>query len=346
MDLTSGILWRAAALLLCILPGCAPSRGSADGTPRRAFVYVDEDAIRGAYGQRVRALLNTGRFDQLDAMSDSLEGRWPSGRPLIDSFYDRGFGEVDDKEKADAWQLHLRRLRQWTEARPESYAARYALAEGLIGRAWAARGEGWASTVSRSEFGRMESDLVEAGQRLRQMPAPAQDAYEWRMAMMQVLHGMGEDSLYRVLAFSTLRLHPDAPRLYSNIAIHLMPRWYGKPGEWEAFANDATAALPDSISDEFYARIVAGQSQYARNVFRESRGLSWPRTKRGLAAWRQRWPASTQPLSAAALLGWMAEDRDLARTSFESLRDTFDVEIWGWTEPYSEARKWAMQKGS
>ena len=336
-------------LLFLVVPACSPAKRSADAIASRDLVYVNEDSTRGEYGHRVRMLLNGERFDRLDAMADSLGrtgGHWPSGRPLLDSFFDRGFGEVDDEKSADAWEAHLLRLRQWTEVRPESYAARYALAEGLVGRAWAARGEDWASKVSRSKWRRFEDDLSEAGQMLRQMPAPAQDTYEWRIAMMQVLHGMQEDSLYRALAFSTLRRYPAEPRLYANIAIHLMPRWYGSAGEWEAFANDATASLPDSISDEFYARIVTSQSRYAQNVFRESRGLSWPRTKRGLLAWRRRWPASTQPLSAAALLGWMAGDRDFSRASFESLRDTFDVEIWWWMPPYSEARKWAMQKGS
>ena len=342
---------RVVPLLLAFLvvPACSPAKRSADAIVSRDLVYVDENVTRGEYGHRVRMLLIGERFDRLDAIADSL-GRtgdhWPSGRPLHDSFFDRGFGEVDDQKNADAWKMHLLRLRQWTEARPESYTARYALAEGLIGRAWAARGEGWASSVSRPEWGRFENDLIEAGRMLRQMPAPAQDAYEWRIAMMQVLHGTGEDLLYRGLATSTLGRYPAEPRLYTNIALHLMPRWYGRAGEWEAFANDATANLPDSIADEFYARIVTSQSGYAQNVFRESRGLSWPRTRRGLLAWRRRWPASTQPLSAAALLGWMAGDRDLSRASFESLRDTFDVEVWQWMPPYSAARKWAMQKGS
>lgn len=338
---------RAVLLLLLILvvPACSPAKRSANAIADR-LVYLSEDSTRSEYGRRVRMLLHGERFDRLDAMADSLGrsgGYWPSGRPHRDSFI-RGFAEVDDVKSPKAWEEHLFRLRRWTEVRPESYAARCALAEGLIARGWAARGEDWASTVSQSEWQRFGNDLHEARQILRRMPAPAQDTYAWRVAMLQVLHGMSEDSLYRELAFSSLRRHPAEPRLYTNMAIHLMPRWYGEPGEWEAFANEATAALPDSISDEFYARIVTSQSIYAQNVFRESPGLSWPRTRRGLLAWRRRWPASTQPTSAAALLGWMAGDRDLSRASFESLRDTFDVEVWYWTKPYLEARKWAMQK--
>jgi hypothetical protein len=343
-------IWAGPLLLpFLVAVACTPAKRSAETIASRDHVYVNEDVTRGEYGRRVRMLLNGERFDRLDAMADSIGrtgGHWPSGRTLLDSFFDRGFGEVDDGKNADAWETHLFRLREWTEARPESYAARCALAEALIGRAWAARGGDYASKVSRSKWRRFENDLEEAGQILRQMPAPSQDTYEWRMAMMQVLHGTSEDSLYRALAFSSLRRYPAESRLYTNIAIHLMPRWYGSPGEWEAFANDATATLPDSISDEFYARIVTSQSLYVENVFRESPGLSWPRTKRGLLAWHRRWPASTQPLSAAALLGWMAEDRDFSRASFESLRDTFDVEIWWWMPPYEKARKWAMQEGS
>lgn len=337
---------RAVPMLLPLLVvlACSPAKQSAEANPE--LVYVDEDLTRGEYGHQVRVLLNGERFDRLDAMADSLEragGYWPSGRTLLDTFYDRGFGEIDDEESPEAWRAHIHHISRWTEAHPESHAARYAMAEALIGRGWAARGTGWASTVSRREWRRFDRGLEEAGRVLRRMPAAAQDTYEWRMAMLQVLHGTGEDSLYRVLADSSLKSHPDEWRLYANIAIHLMPRWYGKIGEWEAFADKATASLPDSISDEFYARIVTNQAKYVDNVFEESEGLSWPRTKRGLLAWQRRWPSSTQPRSAAALLGWMAKDRDLARASFESLSDTFEVEIWHWMPPYAKARTWAMQ---
>jgi hypothetical protein len=101
--------------------------------------------------------------------------------------------------------------------------------------------------------------------------------------------------------------------------------------------------LPDSLSDEFYARTVTSQGRYMeQNPFRD-RLLSWPRVKHGLLLWHERWPSSTQPLSAGAQLGALAEDRDFTRACFASLADTFDVEIWWWLPPYQKAREWAEQ---
>jgi hypothetical protein len=329
----------AVSLMLVLLVGACAS-------PPRQLVYVDESAMRGQYGHYVRALLLDGAFDRLEALADSLQrtdARWPSGRAYAESYYERGFAEVDDPKNPAQWHMLLDRLREWTDTHEESYVARYSLAEALVGRAWAARGQDWASHVSPSQWDRFNDDLDEARALLGQMPARAQDSYEWRMLMLRVLHGTREDALYRDLAQSTVRRFPAEQRLYSNVALHLMPRWYGSEGEWQRFANDATAALPDSLSDEFYARTVTSQGRYMeQNPFRD-RLLSWPRVKHGLLLWHERWPSSTQPLSAGAQLGALAEDRDFTRACFASLADTFDVEIWWWLPPYQKAREWAEQ---
>jgi hypothetical protein len=298
----------------------------------------------------MRMVLNGGRFDRLEAIADSLaftHARWPSGRLVLGSFYEWGFGHVNNQgDGAELWSAHLAKLREWTDARPGSDVARFALAEALIGRAWAARGGGWANTVSRDRWQRFGSDLEEAGRMLMQCGDSTKVTYEWHSAFMSVLHGIGGqgDSLYRVVAEDALARFPDEPRFYAGVTNHLLPRWYGQPGDWERFAAGSTADLPDSIRDEFYARVVAEGSRFEGNVFQESRELSWSRTQRGLLAWHRRFPRSTQPTSALAKLAWMAGDRGVARQAFASLRDTVDLEVWRTLPTYWAARQW-VEKG-
>jgi len=343
-----GALALALPLLFVgVVVGCAPAGRS--NRARGSVVVVNEENEREAFGRRMRVLLRGGNYDRLEAIADSLERtmpRWRSGRSVLLSFYD-GFGTVDQKESAEQWAAHLAALREWADARPNSSTARFAVAEALIGRGWAARGYGWSSTVSDDRARRFSEDLDEAGTMLMACSDDQKSTFEWHSAAMNALHGSGwdADSVYRLIAIDALERFPDEPRFYTGTARHLMPRWYGEKGEWEQFANESTAELPDSIRDEYYARIVMDQSRYAGNVFRENQGLSWERTRRGLEAWHRRLPASTQPVSALAKLGAMAGDIGVARQAFASLRDTVDLEVWGTGPTYRWARGWVERSG-
>jgi hypothetical protein len=165
---------------------------------------------------------------------------------------------------------------------------------------------------------------------------------------MAVLHDQGpdQDSLYWEIFNEGRRKFPDDFRLYAHAAYHLMPRWYGQPGDWERFATWCVDSLPDSLGAEFYSRIVEDQSTYVVNVFRESTGLSWERTKRGLEAWQRRRPQSIQPRSALAKLAWEAGQPEDAAQAFAQLGDTCEVEIWRDSNRFLEAREWARRNAA
>ena len=76
-----------------------------------------------------------------------------------------------------------------------------------------------------------------------------------------------------------------APFYIENASLYLMPRWYGEPGEWEAFA----ARSADKIGGvrgrrKLYAQIVEDQSENYDTDFFQISAVSWERTKRGLRA--------------------------------------------------------------
>ena len=340
------VLTALLAALLS-LAGCGPGARSARERAAPAPVERSEYYLRARFGHDVRALLYAARFDRLQDLADSLERqdvRWPSGRSKLAGFYEQGFAEVDAPGPAESWERHLASLREWTDARPNSAVARFALVEGLTGRAWAARGHGWARTVSQDRWRRFGADLEEAGQRLRQCPASQRSGYGWYATSLDVLHGAGPeaDSLYRLVALEAIERFPAQPAFYLDLANHLLPRWYGLPGEWKAFADTASAALPDSIADEFYARIVLMAAFMGEPVF-DPPAADWPRVQRGLDRWIERWPMAFPPRGGRALLAWMADDRPVATSAFRALRDTLDSEVWGRRERYWMARRWVAE---
>jgi hypothetical protein len=338
-------------LLIAAVANCAPR-----GDPRAAYapariVVANEDQVRSGLGHYARALLREQRFDEIEAIAESLRASnacWPSGAPKLVSFAERGFEEVDDASQPEQWLDHLTGLRQWKDARPRSILARIALAEALIGRGWTARGSGYAKTVRKSQWDRLYSDLDEAEGILRQCPARARDNPLWYEAMLEVQHSLGDhrDSTYRALLLEAIAKFPLHHRFYANAAIHLMPRWYGGPGAMAAFTLNATRLLPDSLADEYYARVVTSQADYYSNVFTENLGLSWQHTFKGLRLWRKHWPQSTQPASALALLACMAGRPQYAREAFAQLGDTLDLDIWGTRQRYDRARTYALGQAS
>lgn len=344
------IHWKTlglAAVITLAGAGCTPIRRSIVTLTRQDLMVINEKNYRAWHARLMRLHLKARRFDRLESIADSLDRtdpRWPSGSSVLLSFYQLTFGRTGSAD-GSAWEDHLSRLREWMEERPTSTVARFALAEALIGRAWEARGTGWASSVSRDEGRRFEADLAEARGILMQCPPETRAHREWNAATLRVLHGLGEDSLYRSIAEQALERFPEEPRFYVGYAGHLLPRWYGAPGDWEEFATRATRALPDSVADEFYARVITGEAAYSDDLFGTGGRLSWSRARKGCDDWRRRYPSSTQPLSAKAMLAWHAGDLETARSAFAAIGDTCEIEVWDTLPRYWAARQWA-EKGS
>jgi hypothetical protein len=337
-------------LSLGLLAGCASrpaSNQARNASSPGRIVVLDEDQDRGRFGHRARVMLAEARYDDIERMADSLQATgvcWSSGAPKVVSFASRGFSEVDDPTDANQWSDLLQNLRTWAEARPASRWASLALAEALTGRGWEARGGKWARNVSDGQFRRMLSDLDEATQILGQCPQAARGNPLWYEAMLRAHHGLGpsHDAAYRELLTKAIARFPTYHRFYVNGAIHLMPRWYGAKDELANFAYGATRALPDSLADEYYARVMVDQCNYSADPYAENEGANWVRTRHGLELWKRHWPASTQPTSALAMLGYLSGNRGLARHAFLALGDTLELEVWRGRANYDLCRQWAF----
>src|SRR5262249_11146124 len=123
----------------------------------------------------------------------------------------------------------------------------------------------------------------------------------------------------------------DTARAYS-----LLPRWHGKPGDWEAFAEE-TSSRPDGLGNEVYARIVMGLHGFYDNIFRETKA-SWPRTREGLEQLRKKYPDSSEFVNISAYLATFARDRELANEMFDRLGDNYSRSIWEKPERFTHCR--------
>jgi hypothetical protein len=131
------------------------------------------------------------------------------------------------------------------------------------------------------------------------------------------------------------------PEFWSNevrVALFLLPRWYGKPGDWEAFA-ESELQRNDGLGAESYARVVYSMVRYYKNVFGDTRAR-WPVVKRGYATLLGKYSGSASILNQYALLAVLASDQPAARKAFDQMKGAADPSVWAGMD-VSEYQKWA-----
>ncbi len=337
------------ALLLAaptLVSGCAVPR-RADPTLARAAAslqFSSSDQDRDVFGRRMRVLLLNGRFDRLDRIADSLRAShqmWSDDSWTLRRYYRESFfGE--DSWSEDDWKPVMHQLRVWRETRPRSITAPVALAYGLVGWAWNARGTGVGSTVSKNGWKLMRERIDEARMVLMAARRLPDVCPEWYGVEQSVALGQGwERADYEKLFAEAVAAHPDYAGYYTAKACFLLPRWYGKPGEWEVFATEAAAGLPDSLASRIYAHIVWSQDAYYGNIFQET-AVSWPRTRAGFEQMRARFPSSLEILSREAYFSCCAADHETAQRLFAAIGDRVDVAVWKNARLFLRARDWAL----
>jgi hypothetical protein len=333
--------------LVALTSGCRDLRsstGAPEVTPE--IVLRGEEALRVRFGGEIRRLLAAGRYDSLESIAEALrkpDARWASGGWKLRTYYYQGFDESLDKASEQEWQSHLMHLRQWRLSSPRSITAPVALANALVGYAWMARGSGSGREVSDSGWRRMRSRLEEARSVLidaRKLPRACPG---WWAAAQRVALGEGWNrEIYEELFREAVRVEPTFDAYYELKALHLLPRWHGRQGEWEVFADSIADQLPPPLGDQHYARIVWFVQRYiGENVFEETQA-SWDRTKRGYEELVKAYPSSLELRSAFAYLAWQAADQPTARQQFVELGPRIDPGVWEDRPEFMEARKWAF----
>jgi hypothetical protein len=332
---------------LCGLTGCKEKAADeAANTPKsdpsKIVDVQDPDAeqIR-VFRKSTREAYDQRRFDELEKVAAeirSAKSTFPTGSWKIVQFYNAF--DVGKTEPASAWEDHERIHREWMAAKPDSITARVAYADFLTSYAWQARGSGYADTVTEDGWRLFRERLSAARTILREASkSPEKDPY-WGLATLTVALGQEwSKEEYDALMEELKTFEPKFWGYDTARAKSLLPRWHGQPGDWEAYADQASSR-PDGLGMETYARIVFFLVPYHKNIFQDSKA-SWPKTREGLAQMRKRLSDSPYAISVTALLATMAQDRGLAKEMFDRLDGACLANVWPKREFFLQCQKWA-----
>lgn len=290
----------------------------------------------------VRGAFDEDRFEFLEETAEKLRSTkelFENGSWKLYQFYqgvDHRFHTGDD-----GWLTDLRRLEKWKKAYPESITVRIALADFWVGYGWVARGSGYANTVSEAQAAVFAERLKEAGKALNEAKRISDTDPYWYLVGIQLAMGAGAPANeFGVLVKKGTEIEPTFWGLDTQRAHTLLPRWYGKPGDWVKYAKEV-AEREGGLGEEGYARVVIYMADYYADVFRDGKA-SWKTTKVGLEALRKKYPKSLEILSQVARLAPMGRDRAMAKAAFDELGDTYLESVWGKPERFVHFRTWAQ----
>jgi hypothetical protein len=291
--------------------------------------------VRAAFDRKDFAWLDKTTAEICEAKAVFGNGSWK-----IYQFYE-GFALPDNAGDA-AWGRDAKSFEAWEAAEPASLTAQIAHANFLVDYAWRARGDGYSDSVTMVGRYLFEKRLESAHQILEKAhKMSGHDPVQWLVALT-VARGQGlAKPAYDAMVVQAKTYEPKFWGYDSERAVSLLPRWYGQPGEWEAYAEKA-AARPDGLGDEIYARIVVNLRGYHGNIFQESRA-SWPKTLKGLELMRERYPQSKEIISNAAYLAATAGDRPTASNMFDAMGKDFYLEsVWRRPEQFAHVQHWVL----
>jgi hypothetical protein len=302
---------------------------------------MDRDQFKAA----IRQHFSRAEFETLETLAEELRQsreRFSDGTWLSDAYFS-AFAIAADASP-DRYAAFEQKLGNWETARPGSLVLVIVRAGFHRDRAWHLmnrRDEGKVTAEGRESFRR---ELSIARQILESHPA-AKMYPEYFSVMQSIAFGQRwpKDEYFRLFAEAT-SVERDYYAFYFKAAAYLLPRWSGKKGEWEEFAEQRRRERGVGVEgDALYARIAWSMKDNYRNLFRDT-AVSWEAMASGFEYLMKQFPDSRYLKNAYANFAWKAGDRVRLRKLLAEIRNDPDMNIWVNLENLGMAEKVAATR--
>lgn len=323
---------------------------AADSTARTLPTTADLNAIavllaekdETAFGTRVRTQMEQENFLVLDSVAAAERAgrtRFAGGGWKLYAFYSAVESPKEKPPLTEAeWADTLDRLKRWTAQRPESVTAKVALGYGYLNYAWQARGQGDAASVT-PEGGRLMQERLKLAE-TELMGAEAK-CPEWYYVMLQVgrLKGWDAEDLTAFLQ-RAISYEPEFYYSYQEVARGLMPKWRGKEGDVEKFAEESANKAGGKAGDILYWQItqsIIGGRELGNIV----QHLSWSRAMLGYQALVAQYGVTQVGQNQLAQMAARFGDYMVTDETMTQIGDRWDAGTWGTKDYFDKVKTWA-----
>jgi len=302
---------------------------AADKPPLAPSTEISECQDYEEFKARISKALGEKKYDLLEATRRAVMNEGPTFtsytvRPKLEVFY--GALSAPPIGPLGVAIPYDEAILDWVKSNPKSKTPLLAAAQHEISGAWAARGNGAGSTVT-AQGAQIFAERID---RARALLAKASD-----------LEGDDPD-FYRLLFIvaraqswewkSAVRFYtelmekcPDYAPAHMQVAMMLMPRWGGEPGQMEQQTAETADKIGDAKGDEIYAQVVGDMLSYHRKKMFDETHFDYERAIRGFDSILARHPNSNLTLQQAGYLSALKNDVPRAGKYFTELAKTKTV---------------------
>lgn len=237
------------------------------------------------------------------------------------------------------------KLDTWSRARPNSPLVPLLEAQLHRDRAWHAVGTGVFRSITKETRAVYRKGMATARQILESQPgAKVYPAYYELLLSVAICQRWPRPQFFALVDEAT-RAHPGYYLYQVNAAQRLLPKWGGKSGEWEAYAERERQRLgAGGAGDALYAEIGWSMKHRYRDIFRET-AVNWDTMASGFQYLIKQHPQSDYLKNVYAYFCWKAGDRVRLHEALARVRTNPDMQIWVNLENVSLAEKLAAQPG-
>jgi len=333
-------------LTFCCSKSETPPPAKSETKPEQKKVESDID-MRKQFASEIEQHLNKEEFDELEKIADKLtksKDRFPGGDWKLDRFYEVIRPADDSNIKVD-WDERFAKLKKWIASKPDSIFASVALASAQIGKAWELRGSGFGDTVSKKQMTDFQNQLSQAEATLTKTADKRNECPHWYRAMQGVGLGLGYDQDKMNKYFEeAAAVEPLYWSTYEGHALYLLPRWYGKQGDWERFAETVSNKIGGDEGDILYSEISWRMSRYyPADQFFKQNNVNYRRIKKSLNLRGLKYGVSLHYLNAYCILAGGIGDKITTKALMSRIGDQWDADLWKDKKYFDGYKKWASE---
>jgi len=137
-------------------------------------------------------------------------------------------------------------------------------------------------------------------------------------------------------------IEPLYQHAYAVMAIYLLPRWYGEPGDWEKFAQDTADRIGGVEGSAVYNHIALRVANYHNNsrAYFETNDVHWRKLQWSFADREKLYGAGLQPLNEMLKLCAGVDDKTAARAFMKRVGDNWDQSVWRTRQAFDVYKAW------
>ncbi len=303
------------------------------------YAKIDEAAD---YMARIRNLLEQEKFADLEQLGkEAREKRdFLDGNQRLRLFYSALYPPLAETEAARLEQID--RAGDWQKAFPESVIPRLVAADNWISFGYAARGTGFANTVTEEGWKAFNARMAKAENVLRAAGSfESRDAeYYTRLIGLAQSQSVSRE-LVDPLFEKALNLDSTYYPACLAMAHYLLPRWHGEPGDEVKLAEYLFKRIDGPAGKIAYAMIAMQHAHYDGMQLLTA-AYPYEHLMAGFEAIADEFPTQFDKIERGAWLAAVSDDR----TAALKLLDRFppqccDPRIWGTPQVMWACRHWA-----